>query len=189
MHVWTYDIEKEVFGNWQTETDQIQYLDNTPVSGTIALSSRPIMYESVTTWVFFNISIFLDSRTPLNMSIYRIEFMFTFSDSEDSTRVGSISLSLNLVNISSLAFWGHAEISPVILSSEKTVYLGAGFQYNVENYSSMATNEWFGGGGSLYMIPVDIYSSVFRNGFWLYSFAAVLILWIPVCAFKYRETT
>jgi hypothetical protein len=186
MTVWSGTVSRAVESSTeQSASGTFQNVGDAPIDVNITLNAHPEMYESVSTSVYFNISLVILGSSPMNMTIRGIEFLFSPLDLEtrleaDLPRtVGSYGLTFQIANATRMNIEGSVQITPVIISGE--VFLGCGVDYIISNSTSSGTCEWgdncwFAIDGSLFMIPVVVYPSILRLEGWSCGLAGSLLI-------------
>ncbi len=197
MTVWSGSISRAVNSQLdQSATDTFQYVDDEPIEANITLNAFREMFEDVSTWVYFNISMVIKGSSPMNMTIRSIEFFFSPLDFKNRTEadpirtVGWYGLTLQIENATRVNIEGKARITPVIISGD--VFLGCGVDYIIRNGTSSDSCEWgdncwFGRDGALFMLPVVVYPSVLRLEGWSYGMAGILLIWCLIILNSLRK--
>lgn len=197
MTVWSGSISRAVNSQLdQSATDTFQYVDDEPIEANITLNAFREMFEDVSTWVYFNISMVIKGSSSMNMTIRSIEFLFSPLDFENRTEadlprtVGWYGLTLQIENATRVNIEGKARITPVIISGD--VFLGCGIDYIIRNGTSSDSCEWgdncwFARDGALFMLPVVVYPSVLRLEGWSYGMAGTLLIWCLIILNSLRK--
>jgi hypothetical protein len=195
MAQYTGTISREVYGDYgreRTKTVPFQYLDDEPHFGAITISAQPVMYESVLARVSFNFTINIISETPVDLTIERIRFFFTPENASTPSLnddipwlVRSYYPRLEVVNASTVTFGERSLISPVILEGEENIFLGVVVSFELRNHSS-AQLHWYGQGGALHMLPVDIVPAYLQSEAWFLGMAVTFLVWGIVLIYSYR---
>jgi len=192
MSAWTHQISYAAERGNVSSTQDLQYIDD-PLVGSITIHAHPVMYEFVTAYVSFNISLAILGHKPMNLSIYSIKALFTPAN-EPSNRlsVGTLGCGLpevRLVNASYITIRGGISITPVINAGWENVCLGMSIEYALVNYSLTEPYSWGGTDGTLFMIPVTVIPAILRPEGWTNAIAAVLSLWGVVIVYSlYRRS-
>lgn len=197
MTGWTGNISQAVNSQLgPSATDTFQNVDDAPIEANITLIAFREMYEGVSTWVHFNITLVIQGSSPMNMTIRSIDFLFSPLDLENRTEadlpktVGWYRLTLEIANATRVNIEGKARITPVIITGD--VFLGCGVDYIISNGTSSdgcgwGDNCWFARDGALFMLPVVVHPSVLRLEGWSYGLAGALLIWSLVALNEFRK--
>ncbi len=192
MSAWTNQIYYTTQRGEVSSTQDLQYI-NDPLVGNITIGTYPAMYESVPTYIFFNISLHVLGHTPMDLAINRIEATFTPANDPDSevsvTGLYSSIPYLEVANASHVMIQGTIEIVPIIVAGWENVCLGMGIEYALFNHSLTKPNSWGGTDGALFMIPITVIPAIFRPEGWTNAVGAVLSLWgvVIICSLYIRS--
>ncbi len=181
MDGWAFQVSNQVETTPEKRVTQpLQYIVD-PLVGNITLAARPTMWEGVQTSCWVNISLAINSKTPMDLTIDDIQILFTSSNSWEHLEIGSLSWGGGVMKIASatgLQIEGSALIDPPAASDGGNYFLGVGIMYSLRNHTQGSSASG-GGDGALYMIQVTLVPAIFQSEGWNAEFWLTLL---AVCA-------
>ena len=179
MDSWAFVVSSEVQSTPDRRVTQpLQYIDD-PLVGNITLVARPTMFEGVPTSCELNMTLSINSKIPMDLTINDIMITFTSSKSGEPVEIGSLSWGagstmMSIANTTGLQIWGAATIRPSMTSEGGNYSLGVGISYALRNHTQ-GPNAWGGTDGALYMIQVNLIPAIFQPEGWNAAFWLTLL--------------
>ena len=179
MDSWAFLVSNQVqTASEERITQPLQHISN-PLVGNITLDAKSIMWEGVPCLCGINMTLAINSRTPLDLTIDDIQILFTSSYSQQEVIIGSLSWGgskmMSVANATGLQIWGQATIRPPIPSEAGNYFIGVYIVYLLRNHTLESPNTWVGGNGALNMIQISLVPAIFQIGGWNAAFWLTLL--------------
>lgn len=173
MTSWTASLAHAVNSSNRSETMSFQDTQIPSVSGIVEVRARTLLYESVLTSMWFNITMDFATTTPLNVTFDEITAYESSSVGEPGfnfTILNVIFYPLKIVNVSHFCFSGYILIRPIVMIGDVTFGLSIRYWTYTENQTLLGDWE------NLFLLQIHLLSSILRPEGWMYANAATLII-------------
>ncbi|MFW9968401.1 MAG: hypothetical protein ACFFEA_14705 [Candidatus Thorarchaeota archaeon] len=187
MAAWTQTIGNTVLAERGiTATDDFDIKGGVPMNGSITITSRSTMMESRPTWISYNISLEIPSKSPMNLRVDIIRFVFTAADywnqpigEKTIETAATLSHTLEIVNATSVIMHGSLQITPEMLEGNASGFLGCIIDYHYWEYGHPPppSNNTSGTVGVIQLRPFTIIPAYLAEENWFLAMEASLLVW------------